>query len=160
MNENQALIQRFYESFQKRDADGMCACYHADVAFSDPAFGALRGGEARAMWRMLCERGKDLKLEFKDVHADGATGRAHWEAWYTFSGTGRRVHNVIDAEFEFRDGKIARHDDRFDFHRWAGMALGPMGKLFGWASPMQNAIRKKASKGLEAYIAKHPEATR
>jgi hypothetical protein len=26
-----------------------------------------------------------------------ARGMASWEAWYTFSATGRRVHNKIDA---------------------------------------------------------------
>jgi ketosteroid isomerase-like protein len=160
MHEHEALIQRFYESFQKRDADGMCACYHPDVTFSDPAFPGLRNGEPRAMWRMLCERGKDLRLEFRDVHADGEKGSAHWEAWYTFSGTGRRVHNVIDAKFEFRDGKILNHQDHFDFYRWARMAIGPAGILLGWSSFMQNAIRKKARKGLEDYIAKNPGATR
>jgi len=160
MNEHEALITRFYESFQKRDADGMCACYHPDVEFSDPAFPGLVGAEARGMWRMLCERGKDLKLEFSGVSADEKTGRAHWEAWYTFSASGRRVHNVIDASFELRDGKIFRHTDRFDFYRWARQALGPAGLLLGWTPFMQGAIRKKARKGLQEFMEKNPERGR
>ena len=39
------------------------------------------------------------------------TGRAHWEADYTFSSTGRKVHNVIDATFEFEGGLIRAHRD-------------------------------------------------
>ncbi len=160
MHENQALIERFYQSFQKRDADGMCACYHPDIEFSDPAFPGLRGGEAKAMWRMLVERGKDLTLEFSGVEADSSSGKAHWEAHYTFSATGRRVHNIIDAKFEFKDGKIIRHTDHFDFWRWTRLAIGPAGILLGWTPFMQNKIRKTARKGLADYIAKKPDATR
>lgn len=64
------------------------------------------------------------------------------------------MHNVIDARFTFRDGKIIRHVDSFDLHRWAAMALGPAGRLLGWLPPFQNGIRKKAAAGLDAYMAK------
>lgn len=80
---------------------------------------------------------------------------AHWEAWYTFSATGKKVHNVIDASFEFRDGKIIRHTDHFDFHRWAGQALGLPGKLLGGMAFMQNKIRAMGAKGLDEYLAKN-----
>ena len=156
MNANEETIRRFYTAFQKRDAAGMNACYAQDVQFSDPVFPDLRGDAARAMWTMLCERGKDLKIEFRDVRADGATGSAHWEAWYTFSGSGRQVHNIIDATFEFRDGKISKHTDRFDLHRWAGLALGLPGKLLGWTPLLQNKIRAMAKKSLDSYRAQKP----
>lgn len=66
------------------------------------------------------------------------------------------MHNVIDARFTFRDGKIIRHVDTFDLHRWSGMALGLTGKLLGWLPPVQNGIRKKALQGLDAFIARRP----
>ena len=53
---NAALIQRFYEAFQRSDAEAMAACYAPDVEFSDPVFGVLRGREAGDMWRMLISR--------------------------------------------------------------------------------------------------------
>ncbi len=152
------LITKFYEAFSRRDAEGMVACYADDVVFSDPVFEELRGIEAKNMWRMLCERGADLKVVFRDVTSDGTTGSAHWDADYTFSLTGRQVHNVIDATFELRDGKIVRHKDVFDLWRWAGMALGAKGKLLGWAPPVQNAIRKQGMKGLSFWTKAHPEA--
>lgn len=155
---NEATIQRFYESFQRRDADGMAACYHPDIAFSDPVFQDLRGGRARAMWRMLCERGKDLEITFSQVHATDTEGSAHWEAHYTFSGTGRRVHNIVDATFRFKDGLIIEHTDRFDLWRWMRAAIGPVGVLLGWSPPMQGAIRKKGLAGLDAFIASRGEA--
>ena len=40
---NSALITRFYQAFQRLDAEAMVACYSPDVVFSDPAFGTLRG---------------------------------------------------------------------------------------------------------------------
>lgn len=160
MHPNQALIEQFYRAFQKRDAEGMIACYHRDVTFSDSVFVGLDAAEARGMWRMLCERGKDLTLEFSDVRADDSTGSAHWEARYSFSATGRHVHNVIDASFEFKDGKIFRHTDRFDLWRWTRMALGPAGLVLGWTPFLKNAVRKKARKGLADYMAKNPEPSR
>src|SRR6185436_12063916 len=84
MNANAELLTRFYEAFSRRDAEGMVACYADDVRFSDPVFPDLKGDRAKGMWRMLCERGKDLTLEFRDVTAEGDKGTAHWEAKYTF----------------------------------------------------------------------------
>lgn len=160
MHQNQALLERFYQSFQKRDGDGMCACYHPEVEFSDGAFVGLRGGEAKAMWRMLIERGKDLTLEFSGVSADDKQGKAHWEAHYTFSATGRRVHNIIDGTFEFKDGLIYRHRDHFNFWRWSRQALGPAGLFLGWTPFLQKKVQQTARKGLEVFIQKNPDATR
>src|ERR1700683_4289637 len=101
MADHTKTIERFYTAFAAHDADAMGALYHDDVTFSDPVFPGLRGDPAGGMWKMLASRAKDLKVEFRDVHADGNTGRAHWEAHYTFSATGRPVHNVIDATFVF-----------------------------------------------------------
>lgn len=154
MHRNPELLEKFYRAFQGRDAPTMASCYHPQVQFSDPVFTDLQGARAGAMWQMLTERGKDLKVEFREVRADDAAGAAHWEAWHTFSGTGRKVHNVIDAPFEFKDGMIVRHTDRFDLHRWAGQALGLMGKLLGGTSFLQNKVRGTAKKHLEDYIAK------
>ncbi|MGQ0585597.1 MAG: nuclear transport factor 2 family protein [Gammaproteobacteria bacterium] len=154
MSTNEDLIRRFYSAFQQRDAATMAACYAPDVQFSDPVFTDLRGADAGNMWKMLCERGKDLKVEFRDLRADAATGSAHWEAWYTFSASGRKVHNVIDAAFEFRDGKIVRHTDRFDLYRWARQALGPAGLLLGWTPMLQNRVRAMAAKGLQDWNAR------
>ncbi|MBX3259176.1 MAG: nuclear transport factor 2 family protein [Labilithrix sp.] len=132
----------------------MVACYADDVRFSDPVFTDLRGERAKAMWRMLCERGEDLEITFRDVKADGERGSARWEARYSFGAAGRRVHNVIDATFRFADGEIVEHVDRFDLRRWSGMALGVPGKLFGWTPFLKSAIRKQGARGLDAWIAK------
>lgn len=151
MNQNEQLLQTFYSAFQEKDSKTMVTCYHEDIVFSDPVFQNLKGEKAGRMWTMLCKQGKDLKLEFKDISANDKAGSAHWEATYTFSKTGRVVHNIIDAEFEFKDGKIIRHTDSFDLRKWCTMALGPVGMMFGWASPLQNKIRNTAMGNLDRY---------
>ena len=142
------VINRFYTAFARRDHQTMASCYAANVEFSDPVFQNLRGAEVSGMWRMLCERGSDLRIEFRDV-TDRA---AHWEAWYSFSATGRKVHNVIDATFEFENGLIRCHTDRFDLYGWARQALGLKGILLGWTPLVQNAIRGQARRSLEKFL--------
>lgn len=148
------LITAFYAAFARRDAGAMRACYHPQVEFSDPVFGELRGEHAGEMWAMLCSRAKDLAISCSDVSADAGEGSARWEATYTFTHTGRRVHNLIDARFRFRDGLIVRHDDHFDLYRWSRMAFGPAGVLLGWTPFFQAKIRANAKRGFESWLAK------
>lgn len=152
MNDNEKLIERFYTCFQNLDGDGMARCYHDEVEFSDPIFPDLKGERARAMWKMLCIRANQLELTFDHIQADDHTGSAHWEAKYTFITTGRRVHNRIDAAFEFKDGKIVRHRDRFDFWQWSKMAFGPMGWALGLTPLFRKNVRKQAATSLNNYI--------
>ena len=152
MNANQQLIEVFYVSFQKLDAAGMVDCYHADVEFSDPVFGKLTASEAKAMWGMLCATAQNFDLTFGDVEANERTGKAHWEARYDFSATGRRVHNRIDAQFEFQDGKIIKHTDTFDFWKWSAQALGPKGTLLGWTPLVRNKVRQQAREKLAKFM--------
>ena len=157
MHPNEALITRLYTCFQARDAAGMKECYQPDAVFSDPVFGRLEGEQVTAMWAMLCARAADLEIAFSGVSADAETGRAHWDAHYTFSQTGRKVFNQIDAAFGFRDGLIARHDDQFSFARWSRQALGPVGALLGWTPMLRARVGAGARKGLAAYMRKAAE---
>lgn len=152
MHVNAQLVEKFYTCFQTRDAAGMTACYHPAIVFCDPVFGRLAGAQATAMWTMLCGRAKDLTITFGNVQADEATGRAHWEARYSFGKTGRAVHNVIEAAFVFRDGLIVQHTDTFDLWRWTRMALGPIGVVAGWTPMLQNTVRTDARRGLDKFM--------
>jgi hypothetical protein len=150
-------IEKLYTCFQQKDWPGMQSCYHDRARFSDPVFQHLQAKEVRAMWHMLVLSGKDLTVSFGDVQADEVKGSCHWEATYTFSRSGRRVHNVIEATFGFADGKIILHHDQFNFWRWAGMALGWPGKLMGWSAVVQEKVRGTAQNSLSAFISEHPE---
>jgi hypothetical protein len=145
-----ALIQRFYQAFQQRDAAGMAACYHAQAKFRDPVF-ELEGQQIGKMWKMLCSRGAELRIEFGNVSVDAATASADWQAWYTFSATHRPVHNVIHARFRFADGLIVEHIDEFNFWRWSRQALGTAGLLLGWSPIIRAKVRSEAARALERF---------
>jgi hypothetical protein len=131
----------------------MAACYARDARFSDPVFTDLRGEEPGAMWRMLTARADDLAIELVEHDADDGTGSARWLADYTFSQTGRKVHNDVRATFRFEDGLIADHRDDFDFHRWARQALGPPGLLLGWTPLLRKSVQRRARAGLDEFLA-------
>lgn len=154
MHPHAALIARFYDAFQRRDAEAMAACYHPEVVFTDPVFGELRGRRAGDMWRMLCSRATDLSVVASGIAANDATGRARWIATYSSGKAKRPVRNVIEARFEFKDGLIVRHDDSFSLWKWSSMALGPMGSLLGWTPLVQGRIRRDARKQLERFAGK------
>ena len=153
MHPNAQLIEKFYSAFQKLDAETMVSCYAEDVRFSDPVFPDLRGREAGNMWRMLCAKAKNFDLTFSDITADGVSGQAKWEAKYTFSATGRQVHNRISASFVLADGLIVAHADTFDFWKWSAMALGPMGALLGWAPFLRRKVQAQAAENLDRFTA-------
>jgi hypothetical protein len=152
---SRVTVERLYAAFAQLDADAMAACYAVDAAFDDEAF-SLRGrAQIGGMWAMLCDAvrttGRDVwKLDYRDI----TERSAHWEPTYRFSATGRMVHNIIDAEFEFdAEGLIKRHRDRFDFWRWARQALGAPGLLLGWTPMLRNKVRAQAAKNLDRFIA-------
>jgi ketosteroid isomerase-like protein len=151
MHPNEQLLHDFYSAFAEKDGPAMAGAYRDDAFFSDPVFPDLDANGVRAMWQMLCERGKDLHIEYAHVHADDSNGSVHWEAWYTFEATGRKVHNIIDATFTFRDGKILRHQDDFEFWRWSKEALGVPGYLLGWTPLLQGRVQKMAGTQLSRW---------
>ncbi len=152
---NSELITQFYTSFAKGDAEGMVSCYDNTIQFKDPAFGALKGEYAKNMWRMLLGRNKgNIHITFSNVEANEKTGSANWVAEYIFSATGRKVINVISAEFEFANGKIIKHADTFDIYKWAKQAFGLKGYLLGWTSFMQGKIQQQANASLKKFTEK------
>ena len=152
----EGLIQKFYDAFDRLDAEGMAACYHEDIQFEDPAFGVLEGASAGNMWRMLCasQQGQDFTVKASNIAADEQGGKAHWEAWYNFSRTGRKVHNKIDAQFEFKDGLIIRHTDRFNLYRWSRQALGIQGLLLGWTGFFRKKLQAQTRGMLRKFESK------
>lgn len=150
--DNQTTLERFHSAFAARDGQTMSDCYHAKATFTDPVF-TLAGPEIGAMWRMLCSRGKDLRIESSNLHTTATEGSANWQAWYAFSSTGRPVHNIVTSDFRFEDGKILTQTDRFDFWHWSRQALGPAGTLLGWTPFLHNRVRANARKALDHFVA-------
>ncbi|MBL4669264.1 MAG: nuclear transport factor 2 family protein [Flavobacteriales bacterium] len=147
------VIKQFYEAFKNLDAEKMAECYHNEIVFEDPAFGILKGAKAKTMWKMLCEsqKGKDFVVTYSNINSNSA----NWEARYFFSQTGRKVHNVISARFEFKDGLIIKHTDDFDLHKWAKQALGFKGALLGGTSFFKKKLNKQTNNLLLKFEAKN-----
>lgn len=127
-------------------------CYADNAVFSDPAFVDLNAAQVRKMWEMLIKRGTDLQLEFSNVQANAQGGSADWRATYTFSGSGRKVVNVIHATFVIENQKIVEHRDHFSFYKWSRQALGPIGWLLGWTPFLQKSVNKKAMANLGKFM--------
>ncbi len=104
-----AVVERFYQAFERRDAAAMATCYHPRATFEDPAFGPLDREAVCAMWAMLLGRSGDLAVSHQVVRAVDSTVTARWEARYTFTRTGRPVVNHIEATFTLKDGLIRTH---------------------------------------------------
>jgi len=147
------LIEKFYQAFKELDAETMVSCYHDDIIFEDPAFGVLKGDRAGNMWRMLCktQNGQDFKINHSNIKSEGHTGSASWEAFYTFSKTGRKVHNVINARFEFKDGKIIKHTDDFNLHKWSKQAMGFKGVMLGGTRYFKNKLKYQTNRLLTKF---------
>lgn len=149
---NQQLITKFYTCFQNKDYKGMQECYADNATFSDPVFVNLNAAQVKAMWEMLCVRGKDLKLDFKNVQTKDVQGSAEWIAYYTFSATGRKVVNHVKASFLIENGKIIKHTDVFNFYKWSRQALGIPGSLLGWTGFFKKKVRQGAMKSLNDFM--------
>lgn len=155
MNPNEELVNKFYTAFQQLDFETMNSCYSEDITFYDPAFGLLRGNEARSMWEMLCRNAKDFSLTYGNIiHLDDEYSTCDWVATYTFSKTGKKVVNRIRANMKFANGKIIEHSDAFSLHKWSAQALGFTGWLLGWNRFFQRKIQNGARKNLLKFMTK------
>ena len=145
-------VEKFYTAFARRDAETMSAAYADHASFSDPVFPSLNAVEVRGMWRMLCSRAQDFRLEFVSKQLGPQHFRVEWQAWYTFAKTGRPVHNLVTADIRLEDGKILSHRDEFDVWRWSRQALGAAGWLLGWSPFLEAKVRDEASKALQLFL--------
>ncbi|WP_411896188.1 nuclear transport factor 2 family protein [Winogradskyella sp. A2] len=151
---NEKIIDDFYTAFNNLDGETMTSFYHDEIVFEDPAFGVLKGESAKVMWQMLCnsQKGKNFRVVHSNIQSMNGSGSAHWEAFYNFSKTGRKVHNKIDASFEFKDGLIIKHTDIFNLHKWARQAMGFKGLLLGGFPFFKTKLNQQTNYLLEKYI--------
>ncbi len=147
-----SIVKQFYKAFQQLDATTMTACYHDEIVFEDPAFGCLEGDRARAMWTMLCQNAKDLEVTFKILEEDDKKATVKWEAVYTFSKTGRKVHNIVTADMVLEEGKIIQHKDHFKLWKWAAQAMGLRGRILGGTTFFKKRLQQQTNRLLDKFI--------
>jgi hypothetical protein len=148
MHPNALLLQRLFSSLDRRDDQAMAACYHSAATFKDIAFDLHGKAEIHAMWQMICAG--DIRATFEVVHADDRSGHVRVIDDYTFSETRRRVKNVIDSRFVFKDDLVIEHLDTCDPREWASMALGGFrGFLAGRVAPLRKFM---AGRKLKQFV--------
>lgn len=148
------LLNQFYSSFSKADAEGMNSCYHENIIFKDPAFGELHGEKAKAMWRMLLSRNSNIQINYEILEVAANSACVEWQANYEYGPKKRKVNNNVLGYFKFEDGKIIKHRDRFSLWKWSQQALGFIGYALGWTGYMKNKIQKKTNKLLTEFMNK------
>lgn len=151
---NYKTVDAFYSAFAKKDHATMRTFYAPRATFNDPVFSLSSAPQPADMWEMLCTRGRDMTMTYEIGEVTDASATVRWEARYTFSQTGRKVHNIVESTLKLEDGKIVRHVDVFDFWRWAHQALGIPGLLLGWSGFLKKKVQSTAMGGLKAYVAK------
>jgi len=149
------IATRFYTAFQQKNAEVMVENYHPQLEFQDPAFGNLSYSQTSAMWKMLCESAKDLKIEFEVLKAEEDYVETKWIANYNFSKTNRQVKNEIIAQMRIEDGLVIKHIDLFNLHKWAKQALGFKGFLLGGSSFFKKKLHIQTGRQLEKYMIKN-----
>ena len=149
---NEDLIYKFYTAFSNKNYQTMVGCYSDQILFQDPVFEILKGNKAKAMWRMLIEKSKDLSITFSNISANDTSGSADWVAKYSYGKEGRKIVNNVYATFTFQNGLITSHTDQFSLWMWSGMALGATGYFTGFLPSVQNKIKKEAQSGLDLFI--------
>ena len=144
------LIFKFYTAFSKGDIEAMIACYHVDIEFEDPAFGMLQGDQVGAMWQMLLSKKEEseMNISFHVLNEQQAT----WTAHYKYGPKKRKVINHVHAHFEFKDGLISKHIDRFNLWKWSQQAFGLSGYLLGWSGCMKDKIQATTNKLLMKFM--------
>lgn len=150
------VVTKFYDAFLKKDYKTMQSLYAINAVFSDEIFKGLSGFEAGKMWQMLLTSGSEMSVEYKILDTSKKGAKVKWIADYTFSKTGRKVHNEVISTFEIEEGKIYTQRDKFNFGSWSKQALGFVPWLFGLLGVTQKKVQETASKGLNDFIRKNP----
>lgn len=151
MDRQETTARRYWDAIGRLDAETMADCYAHDATFEDPVF-QLQGPACGMMWRMLFQGARDLEIKPGKMTVQDGIAHGRLDAWYTFTATGRKVHNRIETRLVLRNGKIIDHHDRFDFYKWSRQALGVKGWLLGWTPLVRGAVRRQARKRLEKWM--------
>ena len=150
MRSTERLIQRFYRSFERRDVDGMVACYHTDVELSHPAISEVKSWRASAFWQMFCASARLLGVELTDLCAYDAITEAHWEARYA-ARSGRTIRQQMRATFRFRAGRIVRHDEHIEVADGA-RTVGPQALLREERAAIAPLVHAGVQRALALFI--------
>lgn len=153
MDANKELIEKFYQAFQKRDFDTMRNCYAEGIVYFDPLYSILSDEAVMMMWKQRYAGAESIQINFGDINTeDGEYYTSLYTVTYIFTQTGKPVNLSVKAYMRIIGDKITEHSDAFSVHKWAGMAYGLPGRLFGWNRLYQHTLKKNARKNLLEFI--------
>lgn len=109
------LIQRYFDTFNRHDIEGVMACFHDEPLLVDMKGGHHEGGEA-VRRRYLHEFASfpDGRCEMRTVTGHGGCGMAESLFVGTHARSGQSVMAIGAEVLEFADGKIRALRD---YHR-------------------------------------------
>ena len=70
------VVERFAEAFNRRDVDGLLACFTADATYRDLFYGPHAGQAAlRGMFERMFHEGRDYRWQMDAIVMDARPGR-------------------------------------------------------------------------------------
>jgi steroid delta-isomerase-like uncharacterized protein len=124
-----SIVREFESAFNRRDVDGLLACFTEAGLYVDTFFGAHAGrGALREMFRRMFREGRDYAWVMDVVVESPAAAAAEWTFGYVVTdavprSAGRRVKFRGMSVFELEGGRIARYREYFN----EGLALLQLG---------------------------------
>jgi steroid delta-isomerase-like uncharacterized protein len=123
------LVERFAEAFNRRDVDGLLACFTEDATYRDLFYGPHAGRAAlRGMFERMFREGRDYRWQVNSVVMDAHRAAAEWTFGYTATAAvprseGRHVLFSGMSMFDLEDGRIRAYREHAD----TGVALLQLG---------------------------------
>ena len=106
------VVERFAEAFNRRDVDGLLACFTADATYRDLFYGPHAGQAAlRGMFDRMFHEGRDYRWSMDTIVMDDRRAAAEWTFGYTATAAvprseGRRVRFSGMSIFELEGGEL------------------------------------------------------
>ncbi len=123
------VVEGFFEAFNRRDVEGLLACFTEDATYRDLFYGPHTGHEAlRGMFERMFREGRDYRWQMDAVVADAHRAAAEWTFSYTATAAvprseGRRVRFSGMSAFDLDGGRIRAYREHAD----TGVALVQLG---------------------------------
>lgn len=128
------LVERFADAFNRRDVEGLLACFTEDATYADLFYGPHTGHAAlRGMFERMFREGRDYRWRMDTVVADARRAAAEWTFSYTATAAvprseGRRVRFTGMSAFDLEGGDLEGGRIRaYREHADTGVALLQLG---------------------------------
>jgi steroid delta-isomerase-like uncharacterized protein len=124
-----SVVKEFEAAFNRRDVDGLVACFTPEGTYRDNFFGDHAGTAGlREMFARMFREGRDYRWTMDAVVETPQRAAAEWTFTYVVTeaiprSAGRRIRFRGMSIFELSEGRIAAYREYFD----TGVALIQLG---------------------------------